>query len=317
MMQKKKGIKVFLFLTVGVLLLLALCFQFAKTGSWFKPSYALELQSENIGGIRPGAGVLMAGIRIGEVKDIALGEEGLKAIIKVSILDKYKIRNDAVFSLQQAGFLGEQHIAVKAVGTTADFLKNGDVVECKAPFSISEVAGSATKLMDTLERASVQLVEMMTRLNTNLLTDDTLKDLSTIVDSAKNTIVQVNSIINDFSKTTLSENGVPKLVKDLDNTVVDLGKAVQEIKDVILSNRGNLNQVLENLTKASDNLNTAMESLNKTEGLVGSLLNDPEIKQNFQTTVSNLNILVDGLKKYGVISYYRKTKDLRAEDDGK
>ena len=316
-MQKKKGIKVFLFLTVGVLLLLALCFQFAKTGSWFKPSYALELQSENIGGIRPGAGVLMAGIRIGEVKDIALGEEGLKAIIKVSILDKYKIRNDAIFSLQQAGFLGEQHIAVKAVGTTADFLKNGDVVECKAPFSISEVAGSATKLMDTLERASVQLVEMMTRLNTNLLTDDTLKDLSTIVDSAKNTIVQVNSIINDFSKTTLSENGVPKLVKDLDNTVVDLGKAVQEIKDVILSNRGNLNQVLENLTKASDNLNTAMESLNKTEGLIGSLLNDPEIKQNFQTTVSNLNILVDGLKKYGVISYYRKTKDLRAEDDEK
>ena len=316
-MQKKKGIKVFLFLAVGVLLLLALCFQFAKTGSWFKPSYALELQSENIGGIRPGAGVLMAGIRIGEVKDIALGEEGLKAIIKVSILDKYKIRNDAIFSLQQAGFLGEQHIAVKAVGTTADYLKNGDVVECKAPFSISEVAGSATKLMDTLERASVQLVEMMTRLNTNLLTDGTLKDLSTIVDSAKNTIVQVNSIINDFSKTTLSENGVPKLVKDLDNTVVDLGKAVQEIKDVILSNRGNLNQVLENLTKASDNLNTAMESLNKTEGLVGSLLNDPEIKQNFQTTVSNLNILVDGLKKYGVISYYRKTKDLRAEDDEK
>ena len=316
-MQKKKGIKVFLFLTVGVLLLLALCFQFAKTGSWFKPSYALELQSENIGGIRPGAGVLMAGIRIGEVKDIALGEEGLKAIIKVSILDKYKIRNDAIFSLQQAGFLGEQHIAVKAVGTTADYLKNGDVVECKAPFSISEVAGSATKLMDTLERASVQLVEMMTRLNTNLLTDDTLKDLSAIVESAKNTIVQVNSIVNDFSKTTLSENGVPKLVKDLDNTVVDLGKAVQEIKDVILSNRGNLNQVLENLTKASDNLNTAMESLNKTEGLVGSLLNDPQIKQNFQTTVSNLNILVDGLKKYGVLSYYRKTKDLRAEDDEK
>ena len=62
-MQKRKGIKVFLFLTVGVLLLLALCFQFAKTGSWFKPSYALELQSENIGGIRPGADVLMAGIR--------------------------------------------------------------------------------------------------------------------------------------------------------------------------------------------------------------------------------------------------------------
>ena len=316
-MQKKKGIKVFLFLAVGVLLLLALCFQFAKTGSWFKQSYTLELQSENIGGIRPGADVLMAGIRIGEVKDIALGEEGLKGIIRVNILEEYKIRKDAIFSLQQAGFLGEQHIAVKAVGTTADYLKGGDVVECKAPFSISEVASSATKLMGTLEAASDQLVTIMTRLNTNFLTDDSLKDMSTIVEKAKDTIVQVNSIINDFSKTPLSENGVPKLVKDMDSTVVDLGKAVQEIKDSILSNRGNLDQVLANLTQASEKLNTAMDSLNKTEGLVGSLLNDPEIKTQFQTTVSNLNILVDGLKKYGVISYYRKTKDLRAEEDEK
>ncbi|MBR6460729.1 MAG: MCE family protein, partial [Verrucomicrobia bacterium] len=81
------------------MLLLALCFQFAKTGSWFKPSYTLELQSENIGGIRPGADVLMAGIRIGEVKDIALGEEGLKGIIRVNILEEYKIRKDAIFSL--------------------------------------------------------------------------------------------------------------------------------------------------------------------------------------------------------------------------
>ncbi len=316
-MQKRKGIKVFLFLTVGVLLLLALCFQFAKTGSWFKPSYALELQSENIGGIRPGADVLMAGIRIGEVKDIALGDEGLRAIIRVSILDKYKIRKDAIFSLQQAGFLGEQHIAVKAVGTEADYLKNGDVVECKAPFSISEVANSATKLMGTLESASVQLVDIMTRINTNFLTDNTLKDLSGIIDSTKDTMEQVNHIVNDFSKTALGENGVSKLIKDMDDTVVDLGQAVQEIKEVILSNRGNLDQVLVNLTQASEKLNTTIESLNKTEGLVGALLNDPEIKQQFQSTVSNLNILVDGLKKYGVLSYYRKTKDLRAEDDKK
>ncbi len=316
-MQKKKGIKVFLFLAVGVLLLLALCFQFAKTGSWFKPSYALELQSENIGGIRPGADVLMAGIRIGEVKNIALGEEGLKAIIKVNILEDYKIRKDAIFSLQQAGFLGEQHIAVKAVGTTADFLKNGDVVECKAPFSISEVAGSATKLMDTMDDAALELTKTILQLQTNLLTEETLGNMSDMIKTAKDTINEVNGFVRTFSENALSEGGIKKVMTDLDDTIVGIGDAVQEIKGVVLSNRTNLDQLLANLTQASEKLNTAIESLNKTEGLVGSLLNDPEIKQNFQTTVSNLNILVDGLKKYGVLSYYRKTKDLRAEDDEK
>lgn len=316
-MQKKKGIKVFLFLAVGVLLLLALCFQFAKTGSWFKPSYALELQSENIGGIRPGADVLMAGIRIGEVKDIALGEEGLKAIIKVNILEEYKIRKDAIFSLQQAGFLGEQHIAVKAVGTTADYLKGGDVVECKAPFSISEVAGSATKLMDTMDDAALELTKTILQLQTNLLTEETLGNMSDMIKTAKDTINEVNGFVHTFSENALSEGGIKKVMTDLDDTIVGIGDAVQEIKGVVLSNRTNLDQLLANLTQASEKLNTAIESLNKTEGLVGSLLNDPEIKQNFQTTVSNLNILVDGLKKYGVLSYYRKTKDLRAEDDEK
>lgn len=316
-MQKKKGIKVFLFLAVGVLLLLALCFQFAKTGSWFKPSYALELQSENIGGIRPGADVLMAGIRIGEVKNIALGEEGLKAIIKVNILEDYKIRKDAIFSLQQAGFLGEQHIAVKAVGTTADFLKNGDVVECKAPFSISEVASSATKLMGTMDDAASELTKIILQLQTNLLTEETLGNMSDMISTAKDTINEVNGFVHTFSENALSEGGIKKVMTDLDDTIVGIGDAVQEIKGVVLSNRTNLDQLLVNLTQASEKLNTAIESLNKTEGLVGSLLNDPEIKQNFQTTVSNLNILVDGLKKYGVLSYYRKTKDLRAEDDEK
>jgi len=316
-MQKKKGIKVFLFLAIGVLLLLSLCFQFAKTGSWFKPSYALELQSENIGGIRPGADVLMAGIRIGEVKDIALGEEGLKAIIKVNIMEEYKIRKDAIFSLQQAGFLGEQHIAVKAVGTTADFLKSGDVVECKAPFSISEVAGSATKLMETMDDAALELTKTILQVQTNLLTEETLGNMSDMIRTAKDTINEVNGFVHTFSENALSEGGIKKVMTDLDDTIVSIGDAVQEIKDVVLSNRGNLNQVLANLTQASEKLNTAVDSLNKTEGLVGSLLNDPEIKQQFQTIVSNLNILVDGLKKYGVISYYRKTKDLRAEDDEK
>jgi hypothetical protein len=49
--------------------------------------------------------------------------------------------------------------------------------------------------------------------------------------------------------------------------------------------------------------------------MLGTIVSDPDTKIQFQTTMSNLNILVDGLKKYGVLSYYRKTKNLR--EDGK
>ncbi|HQC42132.1 MAG TPA: MlaD family protein, partial [Verrucomicrobiota bacterium] len=106
-MKNNHNTKVLLFLIFSALLLILMIVQFAKIDNWFKPTYSLELHSSNVGGIRPGASVQMAGIRIGRVESIYMGHEGQKGIIKVKILDDYKIRNDAVFGLEQTGFLGD------------------------------------------------------------------------------------------------------------------------------------------------------------------------------------------------------------------
>lgn len=313
--KNKNATKVFLFLVVGLLLLALMIFQFAKTGGWFKPAYTLELMSPNVGGIRNGAGVLMAGIRIGQVKNIHLGYEGKKGIIKVSILDDYKIRSDAIFGMQQNGFLGDQYVSVTAVGTNAPYLEDGAQVECKSPFSIEEIASAAGKLMGTVGVTAESLTGIINKLNHQFLTDETSTNISEVIKNMKNVSKNLDDMTASLNQDAFGRTGtLAQAVTNMNKTVMILGNAAEEILEIASENKEGLHQTITNLAATTAKLNNVMASIDSSNGVLGTLVNNPETKLQFQTTVSNLSILVDGLKKYGVLSYYRKTKNLREEE---
>src|SRR5215469_14342954 len=70
--KKRLEFKVGVFALVGLLILAGLLLQFSKGTSLFKPTYNLYLKAGNVGGLKKSASVLMAGVEIGKVSDIAL-----------------------------------------------------------------------------------------------------------------------------------------------------------------------------------------------------------------------------------------------------
>ena len=314
-MKNKNGIKVFLFLLFTFVLLLLMLFQFAKTGHWFKPTYSLELFSSNVGGIRPGASVQMAGIRIGQVKSIYMGYEGQKGVIKVSILEDYKIRNDAIFGLEQNGFLGDQHVSVTAVGTNAPYLQDGAQVECSAPFSIEAIAGSARNLMDVTSDTAKSISGIIEKLDKKLLTDESLLNISDIISSLTQISRRVEEMADNLNQSALGSDGaLANAIGHMAEAARVLESTASEIQSLATDNKDAVQKTLTNLALSTEKLNNVMTQIDESKGLLGTDVNDPAAKIQFQPTLSNLNILVDGLKKYGVLSYYRKTKNLRVED---
>ncbi len=91
-----------------------------------KGSYELVAKYENIGSLKVGAPVSMAGVTVGRVDSISFDQNIYKAVVKLRISPEFnRIPEDSDASIMTAGLLGGQYIGVTAGGSDT-FMKSGD-----------------------------------------------------------------------------------------------------------------------------------------------------------------------------------------------
>jgi phospholipid/cholesterol/gamma-HCH transport system substrate-binding protein len=89
----------------------------------------LQAQFENVGGLKAGAPVSMAGVTIGRVESIGYDMDLFKAVATLRIDSRYdQIPNDSDASILTAGLLGGQYIGITPGGSDEPF-SDGDQVE--------------------------------------------------------------------------------------------------------------------------------------------------------------------------------------------
>ena len=92
-------------------------------------SYRLQAQFENVGGLKPGAPVSMAGVTIGRVESIGYDMDLFKAVVTLRIDARYdQIPDDRDASILTAGLLGGQYVGISPGGSDEPF-RDGDRVE--------------------------------------------------------------------------------------------------------------------------------------------------------------------------------------------
>ena len=89
-------------------------------------TYEVTARFENIGSLKPGAAVSMAGVTVGRVDSITFDQNVYKAVVRMKIASDYnRIPSDSDASIMTAGLLGGQYVGITA-GGAEEFLKNGD-----------------------------------------------------------------------------------------------------------------------------------------------------------------------------------------------
>jgi len=130
-MRKSRAIDVStgLFVLLGLVAIVFLVTQISnREFSLTETSYRLKAQFENIGGLKTGAPVKMAGVTIGRVEVIDYDMQLLKAIVTLRIDERYnEIPNDSDASIFTAGLLGGQYIGISP-GGSEEYFKDGDQV---------------------------------------------------------------------------------------------------------------------------------------------------------------------------------------------
>lgn len=127
MQTKALELLVGLFFTLGVAAVFILTFRVASLDAGTSgDSFSVTADFENIGGLKRGAAVTLAGVRIGRVRDIAIDPTTFEARVTMRIENGYNnIPKDSSASIFTAGLLGEQYIGLVPGGEDA-VLAEGD-----------------------------------------------------------------------------------------------------------------------------------------------------------------------------------------------
>src|SRR5580765_149010 len=191
--------KVGLFVFIGLVVLGGLLLQFSKSASFFRKTYNVLLRAPNVGGLKVRAQVLMAGVQVGTVSDIRLGPQGTNVTIWLKIYSQYEIHKDARFALEQAGFLGDQYVAIIPTKNQGDVFHDQDVAEAEAPFNIQEVARSAGSFLRRIEETADRLNNAIADVRRLALNDQTLTNLSIAVGNLRTVSERAITTVDDLN----------------------------------------------------------------------------------------------------------------------
>ncbi len=91
--------------------------------------YHLTAEFDNVGDLKTGSPVTMAGVRVGEVEAIRFDSGSYKAVVSLRIDAQFnRIPEDSDASVQTQGLLGGKYIGIGPGGSDT-FLKDGERIE--------------------------------------------------------------------------------------------------------------------------------------------------------------------------------------------
>src|SRR6202044_2201073 len=104
--------------------------------------YAVTAKFDNIGDLKVGAPVSMAGVDVGRVTRIDLDTKQYKAVVSMQLNSKYnQIPSDSDASIYTQGLLGGKFIGLTAGGADT-YLKNKDQIDfTQSPFVLENLIG--------------------------------------------------------------------------------------------------------------------------------------------------------------------------------
>jgi phospholipid/cholesterol/gamma-HCH transport system substrate-binding protein len=129
-----------LFLLLGVVALGYLSVRLGKMEVLGFRGYAVFADFPTVGGLKTGASVEIAGVKVGQVEEIALNE--YKARLTLRINKKVRLQEDTIASVKTKGLIGEKYVRLSPGGSDEMIPPGGRIRETEPPIDIEDLIGT-------------------------------------------------------------------------------------------------------------------------------------------------------------------------------
>lgn len=123
-----------LFIIAGILCLGYLSIKLGKMEIVGKKGYEIYGVFSNIGGLKVGSSIEIAGVNVGRVTDISLNN--YQAHVVLNLPDDLKIQEDAIAAVKTRGLIGEKYIEITPGGSEEIIQPGGRIQETQPAIDI-------------------------------------------------------------------------------------------------------------------------------------------------------------------------------------
>lgn len=258
---KWASLKVGIVITITLLIIFSIIIFSGGIQSLFKERVPLNIYISDVKGLRKGAVVRVAGVDVGEVKEIKLSKE-YGTVVKV-LLDRDVLgylKSDAQATVQTIGLLGDKYIEIFPGESQESF----DVSKGMYGYSqieVREILGVATSTIKKIEGLVSRVDSLMAK-----------------IDKSEGTIPK---LLTD-----------PSLYNNLNSAILELRKTVEEIRVGSIGMISRDKEFYQKLSNALKNFEEASNKISSAQGTFGKMINDPTLYESLLKTSQRLDSLL-------------------------
>lgn len=271
MANKISNIRIGLFITIGLAILVVTIFLLGEKSELFRSTFDVKAYFKDIQGLRSGAIVRLSGIDVGSVKRVQIVSDTTGHVeVTMKLISDIRrfIKTDTKASIETEGLVGNKVVVLKIGSSIADEINDGGSIKADEPPGFSAILAETQGIMQYTKEMTKDLAEIIGRVNRGegsigkLLKDEKLyndaKQLTTGADqSLKNITSKVAGLTDLFSELAI---GVQKVVGNVDSAV---GR-IDYILAGIQKGKGLAGQILVDGSKLDTTFTSTLVNIQKT-----------------------------------------------------
>jgi len=125
-----------LFLVAGFLCFAYLSVKLGEVSLWRDDSYTVVARFGSVSGLKDGAVVEIAGVKVGTVSAIRLDGEDYEARVELAIDRDVKLQDDAIASIRTAGIIGDRYVDITPGGAEEYVAPGGELTETESAINL-------------------------------------------------------------------------------------------------------------------------------------------------------------------------------------
>lgn len=128
-----------LFLVVGFLCFAYISVKLGNVDLFGPQTYRVTAKFNSISGLKVGANIEIAGVKIGRVAKIKLATGDYVAVVALDIDNGVALQEDCIASIRTAGIIGDKYVSITPGGFDDLIPPGGEITETEGAINIEEL----------------------------------------------------------------------------------------------------------------------------------------------------------------------------------